>query len=81
MKASALDLENLIQGFKLSCQTEGLSSKTTEWYVSFTTRFVRFLQSRNFPTNLENITKTHIMDFIRCLVHLVFEACCNRDLV
>ncbi len=67
MKASVLDLENLIQGFKLSCQTEGLSPKTTEWYVSFTTRFVRFLQSRDFPTNLENISKTHVRDFIRYL--------------
>ncbi|GAH01677.1 unnamed protein product, partial [marine sediment metagenome] len=67
MKASVLDLENLIQGFKLSCQTEGLSPKTTEWYISFVSRFVRFLQSRDFPTNLESIRKAHIRDFIRYL--------------
>jgi hypothetical protein len=30
MKTSVLELGNLIQGFKLSCQTEGLSPKTTE---------------------------------------------------
>ncbi len=67
MKASILELGNLIQGFKLSCQTEGLSPKTTEWYVSFVSRFIRFLQSRDFPTNLENIRKAHIRDFIRYL--------------
>ena len=35
METSNLALENLIQGFRLSCQTEGKSPKTVEWYTSF----------------------------------------------
>jgi site-specific recombinase XerD len=67
METSILELKNLIQGFKLSCQTEGLSPKTTEWYVSFVTRFVRFLQLRDLPTDLENIKGEHVRGFIRYL--------------
>ena len=29
---SVLDLQNLVQGFRLSCQTEGKSPKTIEWH-------------------------------------------------
>ena len=32
MKTSQNQLGNLIQGFRLSCQAEGKSPKTTEWY-------------------------------------------------
>jgi hypothetical protein len=34
MNSKVLDLENLIRGFRLSCQTEGKSPKTIEWYTS-----------------------------------------------
>ena len=34
MKTSVLELGNLIQGFKLCCQTEGKSPKTIEWYAT-----------------------------------------------
>jgi integrase/recombinase XerD len=64
MKTSVLELGNLIQGFKLSCQTEGKSQKTIEWYTSFLLRFLRFLEQSELPTQLDKIEKTHIRQFI-----------------
>ena len=52
MKTSVLELENLIQGFKLSCQTEGKSPKTIEWYIAFIGRFLGFLKSNKMPTTI-----------------------------
>ena len=43
METGVLELGKLIQGFWLTCQTEGKSPKTTEWYLSFLQRFHRFL--------------------------------------
>ena len=71
MKTSVLELDNLIQGFKLSCQTEGLSPKTTEWYTSFLLRFLRFLKQCGLPTRFDRLEKTHIRRFI---LHLQQEA-------
>ncbi len=67
MKSSNLDLKNLIQGFTLSCQTEGKSSRTIEWYVSFLERFYRFLRENNLPVDVADIDKDHIRSFIRYL--------------
>ncbi|MGD9118534.1 MAG: tyrosine-type recombinase/integrase [Dehalococcoidia bacterium] len=64
MKTSVLELGNLIQGFKLSCQTEGLSPKTTEWYTSFLLRFLGFLDQNELPAQLNHIEKIHIRQFI-----------------
>ena len=64
MKTSVLELGNLIQGFKLSCQTEGKSPKTIEWYISFLLRFLRFLKQIELPTQLNRIEKTNIRRFI-----------------
>ncbi len=71
MKTSVLELGNLIHGFKLSCQTEGKSPKTIEWYTSFLIRFLRFLEQSKLPTQLDQIEKTHIRRFI---LHLQQEA-------
>jgi integrase/recombinase XerD len=67
METSALELGNLIQGFKLSCQTECKSSRTVEWYTSFLGRFRRFLERNNHPTNIHDLDRTHIREFIRYL--------------
>jgi len=64
MESSVLELSNLIQGFKLSCQTEGKSPKTIEWYTSFPLRFLRFLEKNELPTRLNRIEKSHIRQFI-----------------
>jgi len=59
-----LDLQNLIQGFKLSCQTENKSPKTIEWYICFLDRFHQFLKRNNYPTSVKRINKDHIRTFI-----------------
>ncbi len=64
MENSVLELGNLIQGFKLSCQTEGKSPKTIEWYTTFLYRFLAFLQFRNFATDAAQISKEVIRAFI-----------------
>ena len=61
---SVLDLQNLIQGFKLSCQTENKSPKTIEWYICFLNRFYQFLKRNNYPTSVKKISKDHIRTFI-----------------
>ncbi len=67
MKTSVLELGNLVQGFKLSCQTEGKSPKTIEWYLAFIGRFIGFLKSNEMPTSLEMIQRAHIRAFIQYL--------------
>ena len=67
MKTSTLELENLIQGFKLTCQTEGKSPKTIEWYTCFLERYLQFLKLINYPTVIDRIDKNHIREFIRYL--------------
>jgi len=61
---SILDLQNLIQGFKLSCQTENKSPKTIEWYTCFLDRFYKFLKKSNYPSGVKRINKDHIRTFI-----------------
>ena len=67
METSALELGNLIQGFKLSCQTECKSPRTVEWYTSFLGRFHGFLERNNHPTNTSCLDRSHIREFIRYL--------------
>jgi len=64
---SVLDLQNLIQGFKLSCQTESKSPKTIEWYTGFLNRFYDFLERNNLPTDVSQINRNHVREFIRYL--------------
>ncbi len=67
MTSENQDLEHLIRGFQLSCQTEGKSPKTTEWYVTFVTRFLNFLKSNGSPTKIQKVGREHIRNFIRYL--------------
>ena len=71
METSTLELKNLIQGFKLSCQTECKSPSTVEWYTSFLDRFCRFAQRNNCPADVTHLNRNHIREFIR---HLQVEA-------
>ncbi len=61
---SELNLKNLIEGFKLSCQTENKSPKTIEWYTCFLQRFLQFLQLNNHTTRVNEIDKNYIRSFI-----------------
>lgn len=67
MKNNVLELANLVEGFQLSCQTEGKSPVTVEWYVSFLTRFRLFLETNHLPGILGEIDKNHVRAFIRYL--------------
>lgn len=68
MNSNVMDLRNLIQGFKLSCQTEGKSPKTIEWYTTFLQIFSQFLEKNNLPYyDVSLITKNHIREFVRYL--------------
>ena len=67
MKSNILNIKNLIQGFKLSCQAENKSPKTIEWYNSFLERFAQFLIIRGLPTDIADISTTNIRLFIRYL--------------
>jgi site-specific recombinase XerD len=67
MNKSSAELRSLIQGFKFTCQTEGKSAKTIEWYSSFLDRFCRFLERSNLPTDLNHIDRNHVREFIRYL--------------
>jgi site-specific recombinase XerD len=67
MNKKSLELANLIDGFRLSCQTEGKSPKTIDWYICFLNRFRQFLESGGMPTDISQIDKNHIRAFIRYL--------------
>lgn len=67
MTISNLNLKNLIEGYRLSCQTEGKSPQTIEWYTTFLKRFCDFLEQNKFPTDLSRIDKSHIREFIHYL--------------
>jgi len=67
METSDLGIENLIQGFRLSCQTEGKSAKTTDWYNDFLKRFRKFLSFKRFPVDLNQINRDHIRVYIAYL--------------
>jgi hypothetical protein len=64
MKSSVLDLGNLIQGFRLSCQIEGKSPKTTEWYTSFLEQFRGFLEQSGLPMRVDRVDKNCVRRFI-----------------
>ena len=67
METSVLDIANLIRGFELTCQTEGKSPKTIEWYICFLGKFLQFLNSRFYPVDIDQIDKNHIREFVRYL--------------
>ncbi|MBI2857989.1 MAG: tyrosine-type recombinase/integrase [Chloroflexi bacterium] len=67
MNSKPSGLEALIGGFKLSCQVEGKSPKTVEWYLSFLGRFQWFLHEEHLPNDVANIGKDHVRAFVRYL--------------
>jgi integrase/recombinase XerD len=67
MNNKSLELANLIDGFRLSCQTEGKSPKTIDWYICFLNKFGQFLEQNQMLSYVGEIDKTHIRAFIRYL--------------
>jgi len=67
METSKLELGDLIQGFRLSCQAEGKSPKTVDWYNDFLNGFRKFLSFKRLPTDLFWINREHIRAYIAYL--------------
>jgi site-specific recombinase XerD len=65
MNIDTLELKNLIEGFKLTCQTEGKSPRTIEWYFALLTRFQHFLEDKKILTDLGQIGEEDVRTFIR----------------
>ncbi len=57
-------IRNLFAGFLLSCQTEGKSQRTIDWYTDMVGRFFNFLEKRGFPLDSRSVTKQHIQAYI-----------------
>ncbi|MFC1926949.1 tyrosine-type recombinase/integrase, partial [Chloroflexota bacterium] len=67
MGNSDLHLGKLIKGFRLSCQAEGKSPNTISWYICFLAKFQQYLEINDMPTEVGQINKSHIREFIRYL--------------
>ena len=64
MDSSFLNLQNLIEGFRISCQTEGKSPKTVKWYTTFLEKFRVFLERKGLPDRVDQLDKVHVRQFI-----------------
>jgi site-specific recombinase XerD len=80
MESNFLNLPNLIEGFRISCQTEGKSRKTVIWYTAFLERFRVFLEQNRLPTDINRLDKTHIRQFILYLQQEARTPHTNRNL-
>jgi len=67
MKTSTMDIANLIKGFQLSCQTEGKSPKTIEWYSDSLKTFKKFLDSKGLLGDIGYLSRDHIRLYIAYL--------------
>lgn len=61
------DLATLMSGFRLYCLAEGKQATTTRWYLSKLRIFLQYLQEHKLPTDVTQLTITHLRAF---LVHL-----------
>ena len=76
MNSNTLELKNLIEGFKFTCQAEGKSPRTIEWYFALLMQFRQFLECKKISTDLGQIGKEEVRTFIR---HLQTEAINHRN--
>jgi integrase/recombinase XerD len=64
MDSSFLHLQNLIEGFRITCQTEGKSPRTVRWYTTFLEKFRVFLEQNGLPARVNRLDKVHVRQFI-----------------
>jgi len=64
------DLDGLIEGFRLYCRAEGKAPKTIAWYIPKLIYLREYLEENGLPTDVTQITITHLRTFI---VHLQTE--------
>ena len=76
MKNNILHLENLIQGYILSCNAEGKSPNTVQWYSDFLHLLAHLLQKFHYPLTITQINRQHIRHVIR---HMQAEVIARRS--
>ena len=64
------DLDGLIEGFRLYCLAEGKAPKTIGWYIPKLIYLSEYLEENGLPTDVTQITITHLRTFV---VHLQTE--------
>jgi len=67
MNKANLDLGRLIEEFKFTCEVEGKSVRTIEWYCSFLRQFEEYLRRSSLPTYVKGIDKGYIRQYISFL--------------
>lgn len=61
---SGTSLKSLERGFILTCQTEGKSTRTVEYYRENLRRFLWYAEQRGWPDDARLITEWEIRDFL-----------------
>ena len=64
LKDQATQLDTLFQGYRLCARTEGKSENTTRIANTALTTLKRFLESRDYPTNVNEIGVNELREFI-----------------
>ena len=59
-----LELEEMIEGYRLSCRAEGKSPNSIRWYMHKLRIFERYLRSEGLPLEVENTTTEHLRRFL-----------------
>ena len=62
-------LGSLMNGFVLTKQTEGKSSRTVEFYSENLKRFLWYAQKQDWPNDIRMITEWHIREFLGYLAN------------
>ncbi|MBA7579958.1 Tyrosine recombinase XerD [subsurface metagenome] len=62
-------LRSLVNGFVLTKQTEGKSSRTVEFYSENLNRFLWYAREQNWPDDIRMITEWHIREFLGYLAN------------
>ena len=55
-----MEIETLIEGFKLYNSCKGLSPKTITWYDAFLRQFANFLRQHEHPTEISELRISHL---------------------
>jgi len=62
--AKSIDLHTLIEGFRLYCLAGGKQPTTIRWYMGKLTIFQDYLKDHDIPTEVSQITITHLRQFL-----------------
>lgn len=57
--ARITELPTLLKGFRLSCLAEGKQSTTIRWYMGKLRIFLRYLQTKELPTEFRRFINLH----------------------